>query len=72
VAPGALIDIYTDNGQQNQQWVIEPSSGGYCTVQGVQSGLMLDVQGNHTAPGTPVDQWTSTGANNQQWEFESP
>jgi hypothetical protein len=66
------VDIYPYKAQQNQQWVPRATSGGYYTVQGVQSGLNLDVIGASTKSGAGIDIWTNNGGNNQQWEFESP
>ncbi len=73
LANGALIDIYANNSQANQQWMIEPSGvAGYYTISSAQSGLVLDVMGASTTPGTGVYQWQSTGAASQQWSFQAP
>ncbi len=61
---GTRVDLYTCNGQANQQWKLN-SNG---TITGVQSGLCLDVTGGgDSANGTPVELWGCDGGSNQQW-----
>ena len=67
-----MIQLYTDNGGSNQKWVITPASGGYHTVQGVQSSKLMEVAGSSTSAGALVDQWSDNGGNNQQWAFQAP
>ena len=60
---GTKVDVYSCNGQANQQWNLN-SNG---TVTGVQSGLCLDVTGASKANGALVELWTCNGGSNQQW-----
>ena len=62
-SPGTAVDIYSCNGQANQQWNVNANG----TITGVQSGLCLDVTGAGTANGTAVELWTCNGGSNQQW-----
>ena len=58
---GAAIQIYSCNGQTNQQWNVN-SNG---TITGVQSGRCLDVWS--TANGAQVQLWDCSGQANQRF-----
>jgi beta-glucosidase len=60
--PGTVVDIYTCNGTNGQQWTIEPNN----TIQ--SDGDCLDVVGGGTANGTLVDLYTCNGTGAQVWE----
>jgi len=62
-AAGARARLWDCNGGTNQQW----SFGGNGTINGVASGLCLDVTGNGTANGTTVGLWTCNNQANQRW-----
>jgi alpha-galactosidase len=68
--PGAVAGdaaILLDcSGGTNQAWTFNLDG----SVQGVDSGLCLDVTGNNTANATLVGLWTCNGAGNQRWTRE--
>ena len=65
-ANGAQVQIWSCNGQSNQQWA--STSAGELRVYG---GKCLDVNGRGTADGTAVIIWDCSGQSNQQWRFNS-
>jgi len=60
---GDDVVLFDCNGGANQQWTLRFDG----SIQGVDSGLCLDVTGNATANGTLVGLWTCTGGANQRW-----
>ncbi len=62
-APGTKVEVWTCNGQSNQQWLVNADG----TITGVQSGLCLDVTGASTADGALVELWTCNNQSNQKW-----
>jgi len=64
---GSAVQIYSCNGQSNQQWNVN-SNG---TITGGQSGLCLDVTGASTSNGALVELWTCNGGTNQQWTLRT-
>jgi hypothetical protein len=64
-SPGTMVQLWTCNGQANQQWQVNANG----TVTGVQSGLCLDVSGAATGNGARVQLWTCNGQSNQQWRL---
>jgi len=60
---GDDVVLFDCNGGGNQQWTLRFDG----SIQGVDSGLCLDVTGNATANGTLVGLWTCTGGANQRW-----
>ncbi len=72
---GALIDDlapaiqYPAHGGTNQQWTLEPVSGGYVRLVARHSGKALDVAGASVDDGALVIQYTPHGGANQQWFF---
>ena len=70
-ADGAIIEQWTDNGGQNQQWSLVSVGSGYYKIVSRSSGKVLDVPGASTANGAHIQQWTDNGAANQQWSLVS-
>jgi len=60
---GDDVVLFDCNGGANQQWTLRFDG----SIQGVDSGLCLDVTGNATANGTLVGLWTCTGGASQRW-----
>ncbi|WPB73241.1 RICIN domain-containing protein [Archangium violaceum] len=71
-APGAGIIAHraksNREGNDNQQWELVPTRGGYL-IRSRLNGLVLDVQGANKAAGTPVITWEATGQPNQVWQL---
>jgi beta-glucosidase len=63
--PTTVVDIYTCNGTDGQQWTEEPNG----TVRA--DGDCLDVEGGGTANGTLVDLYTCNGTGAQVWQPQS-
>jgi alpha-galactosidase len=61
--PGTKVEIWSCNGQSNQQWTLNANG----TITGVQSGLCLDVAGGATADGTLAELRTCNGGSSQRW-----
>ncbi|WP_030951563.1 RICIN domain-containing protein, partial [Streptomyces sp. NRRL S-481] len=59
---GTAVIIWDCNGQNNQQWNVNPDG----TITGVQSGLCLDANAGGTANGTRTILWSCNGGTNQQ------
>jgi hypothetical protein len=76
---GALIQQWSLDGLDQQQWDLVPSqvtydasyTQGFVIVNHL-TGKALDVTGASRADGTPIQQWTSNGAWQQQWFLEYP
>ena len=64
---GTYVELNAKNGASSEQWEFQPATGGYYTIQGVQSGDLLDDYQNGTTNGTRVDIWPANSGNNQQW-----
>jgi len=62
---GAIIQIYSCWGGNNQKWRLN-SDG---TIVGVQSGLCLDAVGGGTGNGTQLQLYSCWGGNNQKWTW---
>ena len=67
-ASGGNIIQWSQNGGNNQQWIITGSSGDY-TLTNRNSNLLLDVNGSSTAQGTGIVQMPSSGGDSQQWQI---
>ncbi len=67
-ADGGDVIQWTDNGGNNQKWVVTSTSNGY-TLKNVNSGKLLDVDNGSTADGGNVIQWTDNGGSNQRWNI---
>ena len=69
---GTIMQQWTaENGNANQEWVLNNWGNGYYGIVNVNSGKALDDTGNSTSNGTFIQQWTQNGngAANQEWEF---
>ncbi|MGG1555906.1 RICIN domain-containing protein [Paenibacillus ferrarius] len=68
-ANGTNVDIWQDNGGDNQRFYLYENSDGTYKLIGVQSGKALDVTSAGTADGTNVEIWTDNGGANQKWRI---
>jgi lysophospholipase L1-like esterase len=59
-----LVDLYTCNGQANQQWTVQ-SNG---TLLNPASGRCLDDPGGSTTDGTQLEIYDCNTGSNQQWQ----
>jgi hypothetical protein len=59
--------MWPANSTVDQQWVIQPSGGGY-SISSVQSGLVLD--GGANLVGTNPQMYGTNGTVDQQWKFQ--
>ncbi|MER7274434.1 beta-1,3-glucanase family protein [Dactylosporangium sp. NPDC000244] len=67
-ANGTAIQQYTCNNTFAQQYLFQPTSGGYVRINNRNnSAQVLDVDGVSTADGALVHLWAYGGGNNQQW-----
>jgi hypothetical protein len=64
---GTLIDQYTYQSHNNQQWTLTSLGSGQYEITGVQSGLCLDVAGASSANGARINLYTYLGHSNQKW-----
>jgi O-glycosyl hydrolase len=69
VTTGVDINQYPNHAGENQQWSLEPLSGGYYNIVNRNSGLVLDVVNASTSNSADVIQAVSTGATSQQWSL---
>ncbi|WP_437806942.1 RICIN domain-containing protein [Sorangium sp. So ce1078] len=67
---GAVVQQWTCNGGNNQQWLLQSAGGAYYRIVARHSGKCLDVVSSSTADGASVKQYTCNGGNNQQWQFQ--
>lgn len=67
-ADGADVIQWSDNGQNNQKWIITNTNNGY-KLTNANSGKVLDVYNSSTADGADVIQWSDNGQNNQRWNI---
>ncbi|MFE2584647.1 RICIN domain-containing protein [Streptomyces sp. NPDC059378] len=68
-ADGTVVQQYTCNSSQAQQWRLTATSGGYARVDGRSDATKSwDVTDVSTADSAPVQLWTYGGGNNQQWQ----
>jgi alpha-L-fucosidase 2 len=65
-AAGALLQQWTANSGQNQQFDFLDSGGGYYRIRARHSGLVLQVAGSNT--GADITQQPDTNATSQQWQ----
>jgi protocatechuate 3,4-dioxygenase beta subunit len=61
--PGAFVQTWTANGNDNQLWT--NTSDGF--IKSKLNGLVLDIRGGDPFPGAFVQTWTANGNNNQLW-----
>jgi protocatechuate 3,4-dioxygenase beta subunit len=64
--PGAFVQTWTANGNNNQLWTI--TKEGY--IKSKLNGLVLDILGGNPLPGAHVQTWTQNNNLNQQWILE--
>eukprot|EP00026_Physarum_polycephalum_P020797 Phypoly_transcript_23610.p1 GENE.Phypoly_transcript_23610~~Phypoly_transcript_23610.p1 ORF type:complete len:167 (+),score=19.26 Phypoly_transcript_23610:26-502(+) len=67
ITSGATVGEWTCNGQNNQNWVFDTTTGWGAIHPASDLSLCLDASGQGTAAGTPVILWTCNGQTNQQW-----
>lgn len=65
---GAQADIWTSNGQPNQQWHVLSSGGGY-SLTARSSGLNLDVSQSSSAAGAHIVQAAPSDSASQIWRL---
>ncbi|WP_267105557.1 RICIN domain-containing protein [Xanthomonas sacchari] len=65
-ANGTAIQQYDCNENVQQMWSVVSGSG---YIQGVPSGLVLDVRDYGTSNGSELQLWGGLGGANQQWRF---
>jgi hypothetical protein len=68
-ASGALVDLYPNNGNPNQNWRAVSLGGGHYELLSQNSGLALGVVGGSASSGAEINQATYTGSASQQWVF---
>ena len=72
-APGTQLSVWTSNGGNNQMFKTVKSSSGYYILSNLNSGLVLDIEGNTINSSTgagKIIQWETTGRNNQLWDIQ--
>jgi Ricin-type beta-trefoil lectin domain-like len=67
---GAPLAQYPYWGSTNETFQVHPTADGYYTLNPVNSGKCLDVQGGFQSDGAAVWQWTCWGGDNQKWSFK--
>jgi len=70
-ASGAGIIQWSQNGGNNQQWIITNNGIGYYQITNRNSSDALDINGASTNSGAGAIQWPWNGGNNQQWQLTS-
>jgi lysophospholipase L1-like esterase len=65
---GTLLQQWTCNGLDPQNWKLVAKTGGYYTVTNERSGLCLDVPNSSTLKGVRLRQWTCNGTAAQLWQ----
>ncbi|MFD3335376.1 non-reducing end alpha-L-arabinofuranosidase family hydrolase [Streptomyces sp. NPDC058700] len=66
---GARITQWARNDQNQQQWQLVDSGGGYYRIKSRHSGKVLDVHNGSTANGGPIVQWADLNGAHQQWRL---
>jgi len=66
---GATAWLWTDYGNTDQKWSIEPTSNGYVQLRSDYNGYVLDVLNRSTATGAGLITWSAHGGTNQQWQL---
>jgi hypothetical protein len=68
-ADGTVIQQYTCNGTQAQNFQFQPTSGAWVRINSrLNSAQTLDVTNVSTADGAPIQLWVYSNGNNQQWQ----
>jgi endoglucanase len=70
-ANSAEVIQYDCHSNANQQWQLQPVSGGYYQIIAQHSGRCLDVASVSTADGARVLQYDCHSGTNQQWELRT-
>ncbi|MFF0265402.1 RICIN domain-containing protein [Kribbella sp. NPDC004536] len=71
-ANGTVIQQYTCNGTQAQQFQFQPTSGGFTRVNNRNDATkVIDVTGVSAADNAGLQLWTYSNGNNQQWQAVS-
>jgi hypothetical protein len=71
-ANGTVIQQYTCNGTQAQQFQFQPTSGGFTRIDNRNDATkVIDVTGVSAADNAGLQLWTYSNGNNQQWEAVS-
>ncbi|MET9313980.1 ThuA domain-containing protein [Kribbella sp. NPDC003505] len=71
-ANGTVIQQYSCNGTQAQQFQFQPTSSGFTRVNNRNDATkVIDVTGVSAADNTGLQLWTYGGGNNQQWQAVS-
>jgi hypothetical protein len=66
---GTNVQIWTDNGGENQKWQAFANGDGTYKLINPISGKALDVSGSGTTDGTNVQIWTDNGSAAQKWQM---
>ena len=66
----ANVEIYEDNNQKNQKYIIKPNTDNTYTIYASHSNKVLDVCGGGKTNETNVIQFTYNGGDNQKWYIE--
>ncbi len=66
---GGNVQIYENNGSNNQKFVIKHQGKGWYTITNVISGKCLDVENGNPAIRTNVQIFTPNGTDAQLWRF---
>ncbi|CAF1510752.1 unnamed protein product [Adineta ricciae] len=64
---GANVQIFTDNGGQNQCWITQKNQDGTIKLIDSNTGMALDVHGGNTSDGAKVQVWSENETNAQKW-----
>ncbi len=65
---GTNVELFTQNGGNNQKWIVEPLSDGYYTITtGMSDNMSLDVHNSGKNPGTNAEIYRKNGGDNQKW-----
>jgi hypothetical protein len=64
---GVPIQLWCNNGQTNQQWLLVPECGGFYHLVARHSGRCLDVPGSSTADSLQLQQWDCNGTGAQSF-----
>ena len=63
----AMVELWFDNGGDNQKFYIKNVGNGYYSIAAVHSSKMLDLPGGSKQLGTDIIQFQDNGGDNQRW-----
>ena len=66
----ANVQLWTNNNTSAQKWKLK-KEGDYFTIQCINSGKFLDLQGNIPQNGQTIWQYNQNNTNAQQWKIEN-